>query len=114
MKPRLVIITEIIAPYRVPVFNSLAAQAQVDLHVLFLAETDPRLRQWTIPKDEIRFSYDVLPSFRLRLGNLNLLLNRGLDKALRHSGRGRETFRFCCGRRATLAIIEGEARWWSI
>jgi len=85
MKPRLVIITEIIAPYRVPVFNSLAAQAQVDLHVLFLAETDPRLRQWTIPKGEIRFSYDVLPSFRLRLGNLNLLLNRGLDKALRQA-----------------------------
>ena len=85
MKPRLVIITEIIAPYRVPVFNSLAAHGEVDLHVLFLAETDPKLRQWTIPKDEIRFSYHVLPSFRLRLGNLNLLVNRGLDRALRQA-----------------------------
>ena len=85
MKPRLVIITEIIAPYRVPVFNSLAAHGEVDLHVLFLAETDPKLRQWTIPKDEIHFSYHVLPSFRLRLGNFNLLLNRGLDRALRQA-----------------------------
>ncbi len=85
MKPRLVIITEIIAPYRVPVFNSLAAHGEVDLHVLFLAETDPKLRQWTIPKDEIRFSYHVLPSFRLRLGNLSLLVNRGLDGALRQA-----------------------------
>jgi glycosyltransferase involved in cell wall biosynthesis len=85
MKPRLVIITEIIAPYRVPVFNSLAARGDVDLHVVFLAETDPKLRQWTIPKDEIRFSYHVLPSLRLRLGNLNLLLNRGLDRALRRA-----------------------------
>ena len=85
MKPRLVIITEIIAPYRVPVFNSLAAHGEVDLHVLFLAETDPKLRQWTIPKDEIRFSYHVLPSFRLRLGNLSLLVNCGLDRALRQA-----------------------------
>jgi 1,2-diacylglycerol 3-alpha-glucosyltransferase len=83
MRPRLVIITEIIAPYRVPVFNSLAARGDVDLHAVFLAETDPKLRQWTVPKDEIRFSYQVLPSFRLRLGNSNLLLNRGLDRALR-------------------------------
>jgi glycosyltransferase involved in cell wall biosynthesis len=83
MKPRLVVITEIIAPYRVPVFNSLAANGDVDLHVVFLAETDPQLRQWTIPKDEIRFSYSVLPSFRLRLGNRSLLVNRGLDRALR-------------------------------
>ena len=85
MKPRLVIITEIIAPYRVPVFNSLAAQGELDLHVLFLAETDPRLRQWTVPKNEIRFSYEVLPSFRLRLGKFSLLLNRGLDRALRRT-----------------------------
>jgi glycosyltransferase involved in cell wall biosynthesis len=82
MKPRLVIITEIIAPYRVPVFNCLAAHGDVDLHVVFLAETDPKLRQWTVPKEEIRFSYQVLPSIRLRLGNLNLLMNRGLDTAL--------------------------------
>jgi glycosyltransferase involved in cell wall biosynthesis len=82
MKPRLVIITEIIAPYRVPVFNSLAAHGDVDLHVIFLAETDPKLRQWTIPKDEIRFPYQVLPSFRLPLGNLGLLVNHGLDGAL--------------------------------
>jgi 1,2-diacylglycerol 3-alpha-glucosyltransferase len=85
MKPRLVIITEIIAPYRVPVFNSLAARGRVDLHVVFLAETDSKLRQWTVPKDEIRFSYQVLPSFRLRLGNFNSLLNRGLDRALRQA-----------------------------
>ncbi len=85
MKPRLVIITEIIAPYRVPVFNSLAEHGEVHLHVLFLAETDPMLRQWTIPKDEIRFSYRVLPSFRVRLGNFNLLVNRGLDAALRQA-----------------------------
>src|SRR6202034_2214813 len=46
MKRRLVIITEIISPYRIPLFNGLAQDPNVDLHVIFLAETDPNLRQW--------------------------------------------------------------------
>lgn len=82
MKRRLVIITEIIAPYRIPVFNALAARPEIDLHVLFLSETDPSLRQWDVYKQEIRFAYDVLPSLRRRLGKYNLLLNFGVAAAL--------------------------------
>ncbi len=41
MKPRVVILTEIIAPYRIPVFNALAQRDDVDPHVIFLSETDP-------------------------------------------------------------------------
>ena len=44
MRRRLVIITEIIAPYRIPVFNALAREEGIDLHVIFLAESDPGLR----------------------------------------------------------------------
>jgi hypothetical protein len=33
MKRRLSLITEIIAPYRIPVFNALAARDDLDLHV---------------------------------------------------------------------------------
>jgi glycosyltransferase involved in cell wall biosynthesis len=82
MKPRLVLVTEIIAPYRVPVFNALAARDDIDLHVVFLSETDSSLRQWTVPKNEIRFSCEVLPSFRRRVGRYNLLLNRRVSTAL--------------------------------
>jgi glycosyltransferase involved in cell wall biosynthesis len=82
MKLRLVILTEIISPYRIPLFNALAREENIDLHVIFLAETDPNLRQWRIYKEEIRFSHSVLPSWRKRLGGYNLLLNRGLRKAL--------------------------------
>lgn len=82
MKRRLVIITEIIAPYRIPVFNALAARTDIDLHVLFLSETDPSLRQWEVYKQEIRFAYEVLPSLRRRLGKYNLLLNFGVAEAL--------------------------------
>jgi glycosyltransferase involved in cell wall biosynthesis len=83
MTTRLVIITEIIAPYRIPVFNALAERPEVDLHVIFLSENDPTLRQWRVYKDEIKFQYDVLPSWRRRLGGYNILLNRGVHAALK-------------------------------
>jgi len=82
MSWRLVLITEIIAPYRIPVFNALARRDGVDLHVIFLAETDKAVRQWRIYTDEIRFSYEVLPSWRWRAGKHSLLVNRGLWLAL--------------------------------
>jgi glycosyltransferase involved in cell wall biosynthesis len=85
MKRRVTLITEIISPYRIPLFNALAKHPAVDLHVVFLAETDPQLRQWNIYKNEIEFSYEVLPSWRSRVGKFNLLLNRGLARSLRRA-----------------------------
>jgi glycosyltransferase involved in cell wall biosynthesis len=82
MKRRLVIVTEIISPYRIPLFNTLAQHPGVDLHVIFLGETDPNLRQWPVYKQEIRFSFQVLPSWRRRIGRYNALLNSGIAKAL--------------------------------
>jgi glycosyltransferase involved in cell wall biosynthesis len=80
---RLVLLTEIIAPYRIPVFNALARRVGIDLHVIFLAETDETLRQWRVYKDEIKFTYQVLPSRRWRFGKTKVLLNRGMRKALK-------------------------------
>ena len=82
MKRRLVMVTEIISPYRTPLFNMLAQHPDVDLHVIFLGETDPNLRQWQVYKQEIRFSFQVLPSWRKRIGRYNALLNSGIEKAL--------------------------------
>ncbi len=82
MSKRLVILTEIIAPYRIPVFNVLARRAGLDLHVIFLAETDEATRQWRVYKNEICFSYRVLPSWRWRAGKNSFLINRGLWSAL--------------------------------
>ena len=82
MKRRLVILTEIISPYRIPLFNALARHTGVDLHVIFLAETDPGLRQWRVYKDEIRFSYEVLPSSRMSVAGRSVLINRGVGRAL--------------------------------
>lgn len=82
MKRRLVILTEIIAPYRTPLFNALARNPEVELNVIFLAEGDPQFRQWETYKSEIQFFYQVLPSWRRHVGTYNVLLNRGVTKAL--------------------------------
>lgn len=83
MKRRVAIITEIIAPYRVPVFNALARTSSIDPHVIFLSENDPSLRDWRVCTEEIRFSYDVLPSWRRRVAGYNFLLNWGMERQLR-------------------------------
>lgn len=83
MKCRLVILTEIISPYRIPLFNCLAQDPALDLHVIFLSENDPVLRQWKVYKEDIRFSYEVLRSWRYRMGGLNILLNSQVIHALR-------------------------------
>jgi glycosyltransferase involved in cell wall biosynthesis len=80
---RLVILTEIIAPYRIPVFNALAQLEGIELHVIFLAETDPGFHDWLVYKEEIFFSHQVLPSHRWRWQRNNVLVNRGVNAALR-------------------------------
>jgi glycosyltransferase involved in cell wall biosynthesis len=82
VKPRLVILTEIIAPYRIPIFNALAARPDIELHVIFLSENDPSLRQWHVDKQGIHFSFEVLPSARFRLGGYNVLLNCRVSASL--------------------------------
>lgn len=82
MKPRVAIITEIIAPYRLPVFNALATNTSLEPHIVFLSETDPSLREWRVYSDEIRFPHDVLPNWRSRIAGYNVLVNWGLDQHL--------------------------------
>src|SRR5258708_14063755 len=82
MSRKTVILTEIIAPYRIPVFNVLARRAGLDLHVIFLAETDERLRQWRVYKNEICFSHQILSSWRGRAGSGNFPITTGLWTSL--------------------------------
>lgn len=80
---KLAIITELIAPYRIPVFNALAHKKEVDLHVIFLSENDPSMRQWRVYKDEITFAYAVLAHWRTpQFAGSKLLLNRGMSRSL--------------------------------
>ena len=54
---KLAIVTNILPPYRVPLFNQLARQPRIDLRVFLCGETEPN-RHWEWPAD-IRFVYEV-------------------------------------------------------
>jgi glycosyltransferase involved in cell wall biosynthesis len=66
-KLRVAILHNIVAPYRFPLFNALAKQ-DLDLTVLFLA-AGAKNRKWDLSqyRQQIKFTYKVLPNFRLVL-----------------------------------------------
>jgi glycosyltransferase involved in cell wall biosynthesis len=56
---RVLMISEIPTPYRMPAFERIAAHPDIDLHVLFCARSEPD-RPWQLASD-YSFSYEVLP-----------------------------------------------------
>jgi glycosyltransferase involved in cell wall biosynthesis len=77
---RIALLTEIPAPFRLPLFAALAAKPDVDLHVLFLAENDPRR---SYPSYERAFESEVLRGKDVLLGRPWIVLNVGVSGRLR-------------------------------
>jgi glycosyltransferase involved in cell wall biosynthesis len=81
---RLVILTDIASPYRLPVFRHLASL--VDLHVVLLAEGD-RFRNWETFSGDGSFAVHVLKpaplTQRISVGRMPVHLVRGTGKTLR-------------------------------
>jgi glycosyltransferase involved in cell wall biosynthesis len=118
---KLALLTEIPAPYRIPLFNALAER--LDLRVLFLAERDPRRGFYEPHRDEWRFEHGVLRGPTLRRGARWLVLSRGVLRELRRfrpdavavGGWNQPAFwlalAYCRARRVPLLIwIESTAR----
>ena len=78
-RPRVVLLTEIPAPYRIPLFNALAER--IDLSVVFLRERNP-YRPYGLHRREWRFSARVLPGRDLTIGGRWLVLNAGAAHAV--------------------------------
>ena len=77
---RLTLLTEIPAPFRIPLFNALAER--VDLRVVFLREHQPS-RRYRLHEEEMRFDRRVLPGLRLGGGSRWVLVNAGAGRAVR-------------------------------
>lgn len=80
---KIALLTEIPAPYRIPLFNALAAEPDVELRVLFLAERDPRRAFYAPHREEWRFDARVLGGPSLRRGGRWLVVSRGVLRELR-------------------------------
>jgi glycosyltransferase involved in cell wall biosynthesis len=80
---RLALLTEVPAPFRVPLFNALAARDDVEPLVLFLAAADPRRPYYRLHADEHRFRSQVLPGREVSRGGRWVVVSRGVVRALR-------------------------------
>jgi glycosyltransferase involved in cell wall biosynthesis len=58
------IVHNIMAPYRYPLFRALAQHPDLDLTVWFMSRS-AKNRRWNQPKEELGFKYEVLPSIEL-------------------------------------------------
>ncbi|MDE3026539.1 MAG: glycosyltransferase family 4 protein, partial [Acidobacteriota bacterium] len=77
---RVALLTEIPAPYRIPLFNALADR--VDLRVIFLRERNPE-RPFRLHREELRFDWEVLPGTDVTVGGRWVVVNRGVVRGLR-------------------------------
>ena len=78
---RLVIVTNILTPYRVPLFKTLAEQVD-DLTVLLMAEQEEN-RQWQL--GPVPFKTEILPGWHARPkgAEVSLHFNYGVIRRLR-------------------------------
>jgi glycosyltransferase involved in cell wall biosynthesis len=77
---KLALLTEIPAPYRIPLFNALADR--IEFRALFLARADPRRPYYELHEEEWRFAYRVLAGRQLRHGSRWVVLSRGVGREL--------------------------------
>ena len=77
---KLALLTEIPAPYRIPLFNALADR--VEFRALFLARADPRRPYYEPHEEEWRFDHRVLAGRELRRGGRWIVLSRGVGGEL--------------------------------
>lgn len=59
MSGRIALVTEVAAPYRIPVFNELSRLLSGRLEVIFINESESR-RDWRLDPDRVEFDYRVL------------------------------------------------------
>ena len=78
---KIALLTEIPAPYRIPLFNALATSPGIDLEVLFLAERDPR-RQYPVYEHEFLFRRRMLPGGGVVAGGRWVVFSRGTRREL--------------------------------
>ena len=76
---KVAIVTNIPAPYRVPVYNCIASYSGIDLYVIYGADREPD-RQWDLP--DLKFKHCYLKNKVYRLGERFIHLGLGVNEKL--------------------------------
>ncbi len=82
---KVILITNIISPYRIPLFNIISERGNFHFNVVALAEREKN-RKWEIDKEKMRFDYQILPGWHWfiwgKKKDITIHLNRGVFKVL--------------------------------
>lgn len=82
---KILLLTNMITPYRIPLYNLVAEQNFFKLKVVALADIEKN-RDWQINKSKIKFDYDILEGwqkyFLLQKKELTIHFNKGVFKKL--------------------------------
>lgn len=80
---KILLITNIISPYRVPLFNHISKVSNFEFRVLSLADNEKN-RQWEINKSQIEFNYSILKgiNFFVKEKDWPIHINYGLINKL--------------------------------
>lgn len=83
---KVMILTNILSPYRIPLFEALTSQSGIELDVVLLAENEAN-RQWRVQMANPNFSCRVLPGLHWFFAQreLHLHLNWGIRRAVRRT-----------------------------
>ena len=82
-KLKVLLITNIIPPYRIPLYKYIYQAENFNFKLIALAENEAN-REWQIAKDQIKMNYKVLPGIHkfIRSREIAIHLNWGLWKAI--------------------------------
>ncbi|MCM8761656.1 MAG: glycosyltransferase family 4 protein [Candidatus Omnitrophica bacterium] len=86
-KQKVLLLTNILAPYRVPLFNAMGQlfeDIDLELNIVFMAGNEEN-RRWKVRKDELRVSYETLPGWQTFLWRFEfpIHINPGIWNFLR-------------------------------
>ena len=84
-KKKVLLLTNIISPYRIPLFNAISERGNFYFKVVALAEREKN-REWKLVKNEIKFDYQILSGWHWfiwgKKKEIAIHLNRGVFKTL--------------------------------
>jgi|LFRM01.2.fsa_nt_gb glycosyltransferase involved in cell wall biosynthesis len=102
-KCRVAIIHNIIAPYRIPVFEELAKNPLVDLRVFYCAETHSH-RNWEVNSCDT-YDYTILSGTCVQVGRIKYHVNPSIVRELLHGNYDVIILGGCCDFTTQLAFI---------
>lgn len=78
----LVIVHNILAPYRVPLFNELGQSLEGQLAVVLSRDTHPKRRRWSVPWQDVSFQVELLRAVGIARGERVFDVSYGVRQTL--------------------------------